>query len=230
MDAQKHQAISDCAVPGGLPPPAAQRSPAPETLRLYAGDWAAFVTWCRLTGAAVLPATPATVVTYLATLGERLTAGALARRAAAIAAQHRQHGLASPTSDPTVTALLRQARRAATRRRKPSPGMTQLTRMATACPGDLAGMRDRALLLLTAAGLGRAALIGLDVEQVRFVEAGVELVLRSERASVNVTVRAHKSRTRRILHLVMHPGTRRGCGQGWMAATPRSRRPPEDPG
>jgi hypothetical protein len=48
------------------------------------------------------------------TLGERLSAGALARRAAAIAAEHRSHGLASPASDPTVTKLLRQARRNAT--------------------------------------------------------------------------------------------------------------------
>ena len=39
--------------------------------------------------------------------------------------------------------------------------------MAVACPGDLAGRRDRALLLLAAAGLGRAALVGLDVEHLR---------------------------------------------------------------
>ena len=89
-----------------------------------------------------------------------------------------------------MTALLRQARRAATRRRKPPPAEAQLIRMATACPGDLAGMRDRALLLLAAAGLGRAALVGLDVEQVRFMEAGVELVLHSELgADRTVTVR-----------------------------------------
>jgi hypothetical protein len=93
------------------------------------------VTWCRLTGAAVLPTTPAVVATYLATLGKRLSAGALARRAAAIAAQHRQR-LASPASDPTVTALLRQARRAATRRRTSGDDSTH--RMATACSGDLA--------------------------------------------------------------------------------------------
>jgi site-specific recombinase XerC len=51
--------------------------------------------------------------------------------------------------------------------------------MATACPGDLAGLRDRALLLLAAAGLGRSALVGLDVEQVHFTEAGADLVLHS---------------------------------------------------
>jgi hypothetical protein len=49
--------------------------------------------------------------------------------------------------------------------------------MATACPGDLAGRRDRALLLLMAAGLGRLALVGLDVERLCFTPTGVELTL-----------------------------------------------------
>jgi site-specific recombinase XerC len=49
--------------------------------------------------------------------------------------------------------------------------------MAVACPGDLAGLRDRALLLLMAAGLGRLALVGLDVERLRFTPAAVELTL-----------------------------------------------------
>jgi site-specific recombinase XerD len=191
MDADAYQAAVDCAAVG-VPPAAPRplRSPAPETLRLYASDWAAFVTWCRLAGAAPLPAAPAMVATYLATLGERLSAGALARRAAAIAAQHRQHGLASPASDQAVTMLLRHARRTATRRRAPPPTVTRLIRMATGCPGDLAGLRDRALLLLAAAGLGRAALVGLDVEQVRFREAGVDLALHSQPgAERTVTVR-----------------------------------------
>ena len=62
--------------------------------------------------------------------------------------------------------------------------------MATACPGDLAGLRDRALLLLAATGLGRPALVSLDVEQVRFVEVGVDLVLHSQTGAENtVTVR-----------------------------------------
>jgi hypothetical protein len=83
--------------------------------------------------AAPLPAAPATVADYLATLNERLSAGALARRAAA---------LTSPASDPAVTTLLRQARRNATRRRTPPLAAARLIRMATACPGDLAGLRD----------------------------------------------------------------------------------------
>jgi hypothetical protein len=127
MDAETHQATANRTAVDV--PPAAPRplhSPAPETLRLYASDWAPFVTWCRLAGAAPLPAVPVTVAAYLAALTDRLSAGALARRAAAIAAQHRQHGLASPASDQAVTTLLRHARRTATRRRPPPPTMARL--------------------------------------------------------------------------------------------------------
>ena len=49
--------------------------------------------------------------------------------------------------------------------------MARLTRMATACPGDLAGLRDRALLLLASAGLHWSA---LTFEQIHFIEAGVD--------------------------------------------------------
>jgi hypothetical protein len=137
MDGETHQATADRAagdVPAAAPVPL--RSPAPETLRLYAGDWAAFVTWCRLAGTAPLPASPARVATYLATLADRLSAGALARRAAAIAAQHRQHGLASPASDPGGDDAA-----AALPPHRDAPASTAadgdpLTRMATACPGD----------------------------------------------------------------------------------------------
>jgi hypothetical protein len=54
--------------------------------------------------------------------------------------------------------------------------------MAVRCPRDLAGMRDRALLLLAAFGLGRAALVGLDVEHIRFTAIAAELSVGAGRA------------------------------------------------
>ena len=152
----------------------------PETIRLYAADWSAFLTWSRAAGCRALPADPATVAAYLTGLVPTLRPGALARRAAAIGFQHRRHGHAPPpTTDDSVTAILRDARRTATPPRPPRrTGAEHLQRMALVCPGDLAGLRDAALLLLTAAsGLGRAALLGLDAEHIRFTAAGVELRL-----------------------------------------------------
>jgi hypothetical protein len=154
------------------------RAPASaETQRLYAADWKAFEDWCRQRTLVALAAEAATVATFLREGATTLSAGALSRRAAAIAAKHRQSGFASPAADPAVTAILRVARRIATPRRPaPKPSAT-LIRMAVRCPRDLAGTRDRALLLLAANGLGRAALVGLDVEHIRFTKTAVELSL-----------------------------------------------------
>jgi hypothetical protein len=167
------------ARPGVTDPPtpthALHKPPVPETARLYASDWAAFVAWCQQAGATPLPAAPATVAAYLAALPQ-LSPGALARRCAAIAHQHRQAGLVIPAADPAVRSVLRTARRAATPRRAPAPSPATLVRLAAACPGDLAGLRDRALLLLMAeAGLGRRAVTRLTVEQVRFTPQGLDL-------------------------------------------------------
>ncbi|TLU70674.1 site-specific integrase [Lichenicoccus roseus] len=147
----------------------------PETRRLYATDWAAFALWCRNGDQTALPADAATLAAYLQDQAMRLGPGALARRLAAIVDQHRRHGLQAPAGDPILRAVLREARRTARPRRRPAPGAAQLTRMAGACPGDLAGLRDRALLLLAAAGLGRGALVGLDIEHIEFGHQGVTL-------------------------------------------------------
>jgi len=174
--------------------PAPGRGPhATETQRLYAADWAAFAAWCRERRHAALPAAPATVAAYLGSLSATLKPGALARRAAAIADRHRRHGHPSPATDPAVRAVLRAARSARdvareagsdapdapsptppARRRAP-PGPAQLARMAARCPGDLAGLRDRALLLLSAAGLDAERLLALNREHVRFTAEGVDL-------------------------------------------------------
>ena len=148
------------------------------TQRLYAVDWAAFEAWCAGQEQLVaLPAAPATVAAFLAAGAQTLSAGALGRRAAAIGAQHRQSGLASPLTDPAVKAVLRDARRTAVPRRVPPHRPATLISMAARCPMDLAGLRDRALLLLAAQGIGRATLVGLDVEHLRFTATTVELTI-----------------------------------------------------
>jgi len=179
------------------PDPAPAHAPprAAETRRAYRHDWQAFATWCHAAGHHALPAIPATVVGFL-TASARLSAGTLARRAAAIAARHRASGLDPPTDDPSVTTLLRTARRAAVPRQRPAPRPLQLSQMAAACPGDLAGLRDRALLLLAAQPLlrteaepgrgtasappprlSRVGLVSLTVEQLRFTAHGLDLRL-----------------------------------------------------
>ncbi len=174
------------------PAPADPRPLSARTLQFYADDWAAFVAWCRAAGAVPLPADATTVAAYLKAESSRLSPGALARRLAAIADQHRRQRLASPHQDTAVKAALKAARREAAPRRDPPPSPARLARMIAGCPGDLAGLRDRALLgLMAAIELGRAALVNLDAEDilqtragcdVRFVEADRLNVFRLSRA------------------------------------------------
>src|ERR671926_480468 len=60
---------------------------APETLRAYAADWTHFCGWCGETGCAPLPAEPAAVAAYLASLAGLYSRSLLERRLAAIGQQ-----------------------------------------------------------------------------------------------------------------------------------------------
>jgi len=152
-----------------------KRELAPQTARLYAGDWTRFVRFCAEQGrSSALPAALDLVLMFLGQSGQGRAA--LARHLAAIDHKHRQFGLPPPGFDPRVRAALKAARKAAPRRaRATAPTPDQLRRLAQSCPGDLAGRRDRALLLLASAGLSRKALVGLIAEGLRFTEHGVTL-------------------------------------------------------
>ncbi len=189
------------------PEPAPSRAPAEpiapshaaKTRQLYAADWAAFAMWCRRHGAQALPAAPEQVLAYLATLSgagrpEGLGPGARARRVAEIGDMHRRHGHPPPGADPAVRAWLRAFRTARPAaqgpRRAPPPHPAQLARRAAACPGDLAGLRDRALLLLLATGVGADDLLGLDREHVRLTDTGATHLLLGDPARAGGTGRA----------------------------------------
>lgn len=149
---------------------------AAETLRLYAGDWAHFQDYCVERGAKAVPAKADLVAAFLASPG--VGRAALARRLAAIDHQHRQRGLPPPGAEASVRAILRKARRVAPRQtRAASATSTTLARMADTCRGDLAGQRDRALLLLLAAGLSRSVIVALKAEHLRFTEPGFALTV-----------------------------------------------------
>lgn len=146
---------------------------ADETKRLYALDWARFSAHCVAVGARSAPASAATVIAFIETPG--VGRAARGRRLAAIDQRHRALGLSPPGEITVVRAALRRARRDLPRRtRKPTPSGASLQQAAQRCPGDLAGRRDRALLLLLAGGIGRRAIVALQAEQVRFTERGLE--------------------------------------------------------
>jgi integrase len=120
------------------------------------------------------------VAAYLAALAPLYSRSALERRLAAIGHAHRLGGLDWSAGHPAIRGTLRGIYRQHGSRRRQAAALTsvELKKLVAACPGDLAGLRDRALLLLGFAGaLRRAELVGLDREHLRFTETGLRLLL-----------------------------------------------------
>lgn len=159
----------------------AEAADAPNTPRAYRSDWQTFVTWCRDAGLAPLPAAPETVGAYLAAHAHTHAVATLRRRLVTIARAHKQAGIASFwTSHPAIRNVLRGiARERGTAQSQASVLTTpEIRRLVTVCGDDLAGRRDRALILLGyAAALRRSELVGVDREHLAFTAQGLRLTV-----------------------------------------------------
>lgn len=180
-DAERRTASGSDDAPAAAGPGSTARS-SPATLRAYRTDWAGFRDWCRAEKRAPLPADPHAVAAHIEALAPTHGGAALRRRVAAIGFHHRLSEAAWDASHPAIRAALRALGRGHAprrpRRRVATPTAPELPRLLAACGADLAGLRDRALLLLAVAGgLDRAELVGLDREHVRDVPGGLELLV-----------------------------------------------------
>ena len=70
----------------------ARGASAPATLRAYRSDWAHYAAWCTRMGFVAVPAAPATVGAYLASLTDKAPT-TIRRRLAALAKMHRFNDL-----------------------------------------------------------------------------------------------------------------------------------------
>jgi integrase len=157
---------------------------APATQDAYRSDWADFVGWCRSRSYPELPASPQTVAAYLAALADVAKATTVQRRLSAIRYAHLISGHPTPTTDPYVREVMDGIRRAKGTRPRQAPAATldPLRAMLATLPDDLAGRRDRALLLVGfAGGFRRAALCALDRADVTFVSEGLDLLIRKDK-------------------------------------------------
>jgi len=153
---------------------------APGTLEAYRRDWQRFVTWCAGQSCAALPAQPDTVAAFLADQAGRLKPASLERCLAAIRFHHRQAGLRLDADDPVVTDVRRGIQRTlgTDQIRKAPLSVEDLRLISAALPGSLAGLRDKALILVGFAGaFRRSELAGIRVEQLRFSAAGLTVYL-----------------------------------------------------
>jgi site-specific recombinase XerD len=157
-------------------------SKADATRRAYASDWRDFAAWCADHGQNELPAAPATVAAYLSALA---SAGAkvstIRRRCAAIADAHRRNGHDNPAAHAGVKATLAGIARTlgAPPAKKAALTADLLAKALRSIPQDLAGLRDRALILVGfAAALRRSELVALDIDDIARHPKGLVVTIR----------------------------------------------------
>lgn len=156
----------------------ARKSSAPATLRAYKADWTHYAAWCAEAGFVPVPAAPATVGAYLASLGETHAPTTIRRRLAAIGKMHRFNDLPWNAAHRDIQAPLQGLLREHGRPVQKAAALTldMLRDLVATCDLSCRGRRDRALLLLGfAAALRRSELVALQVEDVAEVAGGLRL-------------------------------------------------------
>jgi site-specific recombinase XerD len=159
----------------------AKAEKAASTRKAYGTDFRIFKAWCDARGVPALPAAPETVAAYLAAHASTSRASTLGRRVAAIRYAHKLAGVALPTDAEGVKATMRGIRRTygSTRVRKAPAVAGKMRTMVATAPEGLAGLRDRALLLLGFAGaFRRSELVALDVADIEENETGLLITIR----------------------------------------------------
>ena len=155
-----------------------EHAEAHNTRRAVRSDWACFASFCQTYELDPLPASPETVVRYLTWLADSRKPSTLRRRTASIARVHADHGLPTPTTDPTVRRALRGIGRelGLAVARKPPLFIEDLEEIVKASPDTLSGLRDDLVCLLGFwTALRRAELVGIDVEHVTIADNGATI-------------------------------------------------------
>ncbi len=152
----------------------------------------AWCAWCATHDLIPLPASPLDVAAFLAQERDRgLAANTLDLRRAAIRFLHRAAGCPSPTEDAHVAETLAGIRRDAPNPvKKRAATLTVLRELLApipvdaSAPGGLAGLRDRALLLVGFAGaLRRSELAGIRMADLERTDRGFGLTLPRSKGS-----------------------------------------------
>ncbi|WP_026789781.1 site-specific integrase [Pleomorphomonas oryzae] len=151
-----------------------------QTLRSYRSDFAIFDSWCIANNLCSLPASPSALAAFIAAQAPELAANTLRRRLAGIRKVHRLFHLQNPAEDEDVQIAMRRALRSRTRRPRQALGLTKELRdqLAAACSTDLAGLRDRALIVVGYDTMcRRSELAALRVEDLTSLDDGSMLAL-----------------------------------------------------
>ena len=137
----------------------AKKATAAATLRAYKDDWTHFYDWCAVHGFVAVPAAPAIVGTYLASLADSHAPATIRRRLSALGKMHRFNDLAWNSAHRDIQGPLQGALRSYARPPQKAAALTlpMLRQLLATCDESARGRRDRALLLFGFVGALRPA-------------------------------------------------------------------------
>ena len=159
----------------------AKQATSAATLRAYKADWTHFAKWCAAHGFVPVPAEPATVGAYLASLADSHAPTTIRRRLAALGKMHRFNDLAWNPAHRDIQGPLQGVLRTHGRpvQKAAALSLPMLRQLLATCDQSGRGRRDRALLLFGFTGaLRRSELTSLHVEDVAVVAGGLRLRIR----------------------------------------------------
>ena len=151
--------------------------------RAYAASWADFTAWAEAHRVCALPARPESLALYLADRSSTLKVASLAKALSAVSYVHKSvlGTIDSPTYHPLVRATFKGIRRTiGTQQTMKDPLLSpEIRHIVAACPDTLAGLRNKALVLVSyAAALRRSESAALTVEDLTFCPEGLILAIR----------------------------------------------------
>ncbi|MDQ0998053.1 site-specific recombinase XerD [Phyllobacterium ifriqiyense] len=162
-----------------------QSAKSENTLKAYKKAMQDFITWGQVRSVTTLPAEPETVAAYMtARMKDGTKAASLSVFLSAIRHYHKARGFISPSESDGVQNVMRGIRRTigtAPTRKQPATA-ERLAAMLAHMGHDMAGKRDRALILLGMAGaMRRSELVGLNVEDLAETINGLDVTIRKSK-------------------------------------------------
>ncbi len=152
------------------------------TKRAYQSDWVDFENWCAENQLISLPAAENTIILYISTLAESgMKMSTIQRRITSISIAHQAKGFSSPTYGIKTKTVWKGIRNeyGVVQVGKAPILVKDLRRMVMSLPGNIQGLRDRALLLVGFAGaFRRSELVALNIDNVEFVNEGLIILIK----------------------------------------------------
>lgn len=161
---------------------------AENTLKAYEADWEDFSCWCGYQRQCELPAEAETIVNYINDLADHAKANTVSRRLSAISENHIAAGFAenNPVHSVLVKSSIEAIRREkGTMQRGKLPILVEdINQLAMLFDeNDIAGIRDKALILLGFSGaFRRSELVSVQAGDLTFTREGLIILIHQSKA------------------------------------------------